>query len=68
MRNPTKKKEEKKEEVPEVPEAPAAPAETEGAAPIIEREINLSLINDKLNYLISTTNKIAEACEVNLNE
>jgi hypothetical protein len=34
---------------------------------IMEREINLSLINDKLNYLSGIIHKIAEACEVDLN-
>jgi len=33
-----------------------------------EREINLTLINDKLNYLIEVINKVAEKAEVNLGE
>jgi len=65
MRNPVAKK--KEEEVAkEVPSpTPTAPVVQEA---VVEREINLSLINDKLNYVISTVNKIAEACEVDLNK
>lgn len=33
---------------------------------VIEREINISLLNDKLNYLISAINKIAEASDIKL--
>lgn len=35
---------------------------------IQEREINLTLINDKLNYIISAVNKIAEKEGVDLEE
>jgi len=33
---------------------------------IQEREISLSLVNDKINYLIEMVNKIAAACEVDI--
>ena len=62
VRNPIKS--ETKEEVPaptpEAPEAPAVPTQ------FVEREINLSLINDKLNYITGLLHKIAEAAEIDL--
>jgi len=33
-----------------------------------EREINLTLINDKLNYIITLVNKVAEKDGINLKE
>lgn len=35
---------------------------------IVEREITLSLVNDKLNYLINLLNKIAKAAEIKIEE
>lgn len=64
VRNPLTKPKAPEETTPE-PEVPKAP---EAAALISEREINLSLINDKLNYVISVVNKIAEAAEIDLNK
>lgn len=49
-------------------QAPAQQPEPQAQGTILEREINLSLINDKLNYVISTLNKIAEAAEIDLNK
>lgn len=63
MRKPTEKEEPKKE-----PTAAEAVAEAEQGASLVEREINLTLINDKLNYIISTVNRIAEACEIDLSK
>lgn len=64
VRNPVKK-----EEVPELPEAPEVPqAAPEEPARYIEREITLSLINDKLNYVTELLHKIAEAAEIDLNK
>lgn len=51
-----------KRDEPEVPEQPA-PQTNEV---VIEQEINLSLLNRKINYLTSVVVKIAEACEVKL--
>jgi len=61
MRNPTKDK--AKDD-----KAKAPAGESSESVPVVEREINLGLINDKLNYVISTVNKIAEACDVELNQ
>lgn len=63
VRNPMKRSE------PEVP-APEEKKEAEAApqVQIVEREINLSLLNDKLNYMTGILHKIAEACEVDLSE
>jgi hypothetical protein len=59
-RNPVKDK--------EIPEAPtpehSAPATPQGV--VVEREITLSLINDKLNYAIGLLHEIAKACEIDL--
>jgi len=63
VRNPLKKSEEK-EEAPKAAEDPKEEAGTQ----IIERAITLSLINDKLNYLIGLVQKIGEACEVDLSK
>lgn len=57
MRNPIIKK----EELP-VPEPPAEAQNIQ----IVEREINLSLINDKLNYITGLLHKIVEAAEIDL--
>lgn len=59
MRMPKKKDEETQEA-----EAPAVSPNTK----VVEREINLALINDKLNYLITLSTKIAEACEIDLSK
>jgi hypothetical protein len=57
----------KKEPEPAAPTPePAQPAAQEPQGLIIEREITLSLINDKLNYLSNVVNKIAEAAEIDL--
>lgn len=58
MRNPLKKEEEKKEAVPEIQEAEPKPVQ------IVEREVTLSLINEKLNYVTGILHKIAEAAEI----
>lgn len=57
MRNPVQKK----EEAPPVPE-PTEQQET--PVQIVEREITLSVINEKLNYAIGLLHKIGEACEI----
>lgn len=59
VRNPMKRE---PEEVPKVEEKQAETPQVQ----IMEREISLSLLNDKLNYLTGVIHKIAEACEVNL--
>lgn len=63
VRNPLKKEE---------PTPPAPPQEQpQSEAPqvqVVEREINLTLINDKLNYITGIVHKIAEACEVDLSK
>lgn len=56
-RHPIKEREDT-EEVPTPSER--APAQTS----LVEREINLSLINDKINYIIGVVNEIAKACEI----
>lgn len=53
----------KKDEVPEA--EPISPAANIPQVQIREMEINLSLINDKINYMTSLLHKIAEACEIN---
>lgn len=49
----------------DVPQSATAP---ESQVQYQEREINLSLINDKLNYLIGVCNQIAQACEIDLSK
>ena len=62
VRNPLKKsKEQDKVEVPETSEPSIKPD-----VQVVERSINLTLINDKINYLIGLIQKIAEACEIDL--
>ena len=58
VRNPIKKAapEEIPQEEPKNEESPQVQ--------VLEREISLSLINDKLNYLTGVIHKIAQACEV----
>lgn len=51
-----KEKEKEKQEV----------ASPEESTRVIEREINLGLINDKLNYLTAVINEIAKEAEVDL--
>jgi len=58
MRNPIKR-----EEIQ--PQAPAQIAEPQNVQ-IIEREVTLSLLNDKLNYITGLLHKIAEAAEIDL--
>lgn len=58
VRNPVKKKED--EEVP----TPSESASPNPQGTVIEREINLSLINDKLNYAIGLLHEIANACDI----
>ena len=55
----------------ETPQAqqPQAPQTARGGEPqvqIVEREINLALLNDKLNYITGILLKVADACEVDL--
>lgn len=67
VRNPIKQEE---PQAP-TPEAPKAPAEAEAPkvpTQFVEREINLSLINDKLNYVTGLLHKIAEAAEIDLKD
>lgn len=56
VRNPKKEKAKEQEATPQ----------PEKAQPIVEREINIALLNDKLNYVISTLNVIAEELEIDL--
>ena len=65
VRNPSKRSEEK----PEIPQMPQAKGDQQDPqnVQVIEREVNLALINDKLNYVTGLLHKIAEACEVDLN-
>lgn len=67
-RNPLKKSEPapQPEQEPELP--PLPPKETGGApgVQVIERPINIGLINEKLNYITGLLIKVAEACEVDL--
>lgn len=63
MRNPLFKKE-------EVALAPVPKVEVKEEATntqVVEREVNLSLVNEKLNYVIGLLHKICEAGEINLN-
>jgi len=62
VRNPLKKSEE------EVKEVPKPEVKEEVSTQVVERVINISLLNDKLNYVIGALHKIAEACEVDINE
>lgn len=60
VRNPVKRVEEEPQaQQPAQPEAPVNRI-------VEEREITLSLINDKLNFLTNVVLKIAEACDVDL--
>lgn len=70
MRNPIKKKEEEKPQdepaVPQLPEEPVA---------FREVEVNLSLLNDKLNYLAGDLSiqkelllEIAKACQIDVSK
>ena len=63
MRNPIKRKE---DEVQEGPEQQVNVMQTPQGV-VVEREVNLSLINDKLNYAMGLLHKIAQACEVEIN-
>lgn len=58
VRNPTKQ-----EEMPQ----PQKKEEAQNVQ-IIEREISLSLLNDKLNYMTGLLHKIAEACQIDLSQ
>lgn len=61
MRNPLRKEPEAAP-VP-IPQAPALPEPT---VQIVEREITLSVVNEKLNYAIGILHKIAEAAELDI--
>lgn len=64
VRNPIKK-----EEAQEEPAAPAPPVPINNEnVQFVEREVNLSLLNDKLNYLTGLVHKIAEAAEIDLSK
>jgi hypothetical protein len=43
---------------------PPLPTRRDDEMKVIEREVNLSLINDKLNYVISALTKITEGLEL----
>lgn len=62
-RNPNK-------EIEEDMDNPGISANTSNApkVQVIEREINLALLNDKVNYMTGILLKIAEACKVDLSE
>lgn len=61
VRNPIAKEDPQPEPVEQAaPEQPAQPVQ------VIEREVTLSLLNDKLNYLTGVIHKIAEAAEIKL--
>ena len=60
VRNPLKRKEETEGPL----EIPKAETVSEEGVQIIEREINISLINNKINYVIGLLQKIADACDV----
>lgn len=64
VRNVLNKKQVQDEpEMPEVAQAhEAVPAEVQ----VVEREITIALLNEKLNYLISAVQKIADAADVKL--
>lgn len=62
VRNPLKKTEEVKED----PKPAEVKAET--GVQVIERPINISLLNDKLNYIIGILTKIAKAAEIDISE
>lgn len=57
-RNPVKK-----QESPELPPLPTPSEEKSQNVQVVEREVTLSLLNDKINYLTNVVHKIAEACE-----
>lgn len=61
-RNPTKT-----EEPQGLPEMPTPQKIDNQNLQVIEREVNLGLINDKLNYITGLLHKVAEACEVDIN-
>lgn len=61
--NPFKKK---KEEVKEEPKQEVPTIEPRPQGQIVEREITLALLNDKLNYLISSIHKIADESGISL--
>lgn len=60
MRNPIRKKE---EEI----QTPDAQIENP-TMQVIEREITLSLLNDKINYITGLLHKIVEAAEIDLDK
>jgi len=62
-RNPARKAPE-----PELPPTPAPPKEGNKDVQVVEREITIGLLNDKLNYLTGIVHKIAEACECDLSD
>jgi Mg2+/Co2+ transporter CorB len=59
MRNVFKKEKEQEQESPEIPKI-----EDNRDVQIIEREINLNLLNDKLNYITGLVLKLCEAAEI----
>lgn len=59
--------EKKKEEVPK-PEAQSQTEEPKEEGVVIERVIDLKLINDKLNYITGILHKIAEKAEIDLSQ
>lgn len=61
------KREKAEEQVGAVP-SPSGVPDADSNVQIVERVIDLNLINDKLNYLIAGMNKLAEAAEINLKD
>lgn len=63
-RNPLKKSEPVEDDLPAMPQPPQPGTQQDDAGTqIVEREVTLSLLNDKINYLTNVIHKIAKACE-----
>lgn len=57
-----KNKQEDEENTDQTPQASFSPKEV-----VVERVIDLQLLNEKLNYIIGAVHKIADAADVDLN-
>lgn len=57
-----------KKEDEQIPVPPQAAAQTPQVQRTVEVEVNLSLLNDKLNYLINCVHQIADASDIELKQ
>lgn len=61
-RNPVREKAEAAKETPDADNPGNSPQDIQ----VVEREITLALLNDKINYMTGLLHEIAKACDVEI--